>query len=106
MKLTWMNRGVRYIDGTHLYNSISSDLFISNYAFTELIRPVQDTYFEKVIRNAKAGYITWNAPAIQKYHDYNTYSLEEFLKLIPTATILPEQPLTAPNNCIVVWGNK
>ena len=97
---------VRYFDGTHLYNDIVSDLFISNYAFSELNRTVQDIYLEKVILKAKFGYITWNAPLIQSVFKLGGYSLDEFLKIIPNANIFPEQPLTAPGNCIVVWGNK
>lgn len=36
------------------------DLFISNYAFTELSAELQETYLDKVINKCKHGYITYN----------------------------------------------
>ena len=98
--------GGRYIDGTHLYHDVSSDLFISNYAFSELIRPVQDAYLEKIVLKAKAGYITWNGGVTVPTFGTDGYSLEEILSIIPNATTIEERPLTAPQNCIIVWGNK
>lgn len=100
------NGGVRFIDGTHLYHDVSSDLFISNYAFSELIRPVQDVYLEKIVLKAKAGYITWNGGTIAPMFGTGGYSLKEILSIIPNATTIPEKPLTAPQNCIIIWGNK
>ena len=97
---------IRYIDGTHLYHDVPCDLIISNYAFSELVKPVQDIYIKKIIRRAKAGYITWNQSALQRGGWNKGYTLEEFLNIIPEATTIPEEPLTAPGNCIVVWGTK
>ena len=97
---------IRYIDGTHLYHDVPCDLIISNYAFSELVKPVQDIYIRKIIRRAKAGYITWNQSALQRGGWNKGYTLEEFLNIIPEATTIPEEPLTAPGNCIVVWGTK
>ena len=100
--LTALNQtgDLRYIDGTHLYHDAPCDLVISNYAFSELTRAVQDIYIRKIIRRAKAGYITWNTIWDKGY------SLEEFLSIIPDAKTIPEEPLTAQGNCIVVWGTK
>ena len=97
---------IRYIDGTHLYNDVRGDLIISNYAFSELAKPVQDVYIKRVIRKAKAGYITWNQSALANAGWNAGYTLEEFLPMIPGARTIPEEPLTAPGNCIVVWGTK
>jgi hypothetical protein len=78
------------------------DLVISNYAFTELPRPIQDVYLQKVILNSKRGYITYNeiSPA-----DFHSYTKDELLKIIPNSKIIAEVPLTHPKNCIIVWGN-
>jgi len=77
------------------------DLVISNYAFTELPRHVQDVYLRKVIRHARRGYISYNAitPA-----DFRSYTAQELAASIPGAAIVPEEPLTHADNCIIVWG--
>jgi hypothetical protein len=79
----------------------SFDLVISNYAFTELARPVQDMYLSKVILKSARGYITYNevTPA-----DFNSYKAAELRGMIPGATIIQEEPLTHPGNCIILWG--
>ena len=98
---------IRYIDGTHLYHDAPCDLIISNYAFSELVKPVQDIYIKKILRRAKSGYITWNQSALNAGGGWSGgYTLEEFLPMIPGATTIPEEPLTAEGNCIVVWGTK
>ena len=97
---------IRYRDGTHLYNDVSSDLVISNYAFSELIKPVQDFYIEKIIAHSKAGYMTWNSAFFLQQGIHVGYSAEEFASMIPGAQIIPEKPLTAHGNCIIVWGTK
>ena len=82
---------------------VQLDLIISNYAFSELIRSVQEMYLRNVILNSLRGYITWNDIA---YKDYGSYSLEELLEIIPGSEIMPETPLTAAGNVIIVWGHK
>jgi putative sugar O-methyltransferase len=78
------------------------DLVISNYAFTELPRPLQDGYLEKVILRSARGYITYNeiTPA-----EFNSYKAEELLRIIPGAHSVDERPLTHPLNCIILWGD-
>ena len=100
-------RGLRFIDGTHLYHEVDSDLFISNYAFSELQKSVQDMYIEKVVSKSKAGYITWDAQFSKAQYGINGYTLDEFLKKIPDAEVIPEEPVsTSPDNRIIIWGNK
>ena len=78
------------------------DLIISNYAFTELTREIQDVYLKKIILNSKKGYITYNeiSPA-----NFNSYKREELLSIIPNSHIIDEIPLTHSKNCIIVWGD-
>ena len=98
---------IRYIDGTHLYNDVPCDLFISNYAFSELVKFAQDIYINRILRRAKAGYITWNEGALRRGSGWDKgYTLEEFLPMIPGAKTMHEEPLTGTGNCIVVWGTK
>ena len=78
------------------------DLVISNYAFTELPRSIQDVYLKKIILNSKRGYITYNDinPA-----QFNSYKKDALLKIIPNSRIIEEKPLTHKENCIIVWGD-
>ena len=94
---------VKFVDGLHLYTNIYSDLVISNYAFSELQREVQDMYLEKVILNSKRGFITWNNLG---QNAFNAHSISELLKIIPGSKIIDEKHLTAKDNCIIIWGYK
>jgi phospholipid N-methyltransferase len=78
------------------------DLVISNYAFTELPKSIQDVYLKKIILNSKRGYITYND--INPAH-FNSYKKDALLKIIPNSRIIEEKPLTHKENCIIVWGD-
>ena len=80
----------------------SPDLVISNYAFSELPRCIQDVYLEKIILRSPRGYITFND--INPDH-YRSWRVDELCELIPGARILPEVPLTYEKNCLIVWGS-
>jgi hypothetical protein len=80
----------------------SYDLVISNYAFTELKREVQDIYLQKVILKAKRGYITYNAINLP---DFNCYTIDELTAIIPNVKILREIERTHPEDRILVWSN-
>lgn len=77
------------------------DILVSNYAFSELSRSVQDEYLGKVILQAKSGYMIWNNLS-SKYLD--GYSLKEIMKKIPGSLALKESPLSAKANRLIVWG--
>lgn len=78
------------------------DLIISNYAFTELPRNIQEVYLKKIILNSKRGYITYNEITPE---NFNSYKREELIKLIPNSHIIDEKPITHKNNCIIIWGD-
>lgn len=77
------------------------DFVLSNYAFTELPRAIQDIYLSKVILNSKKGYITYNEITPR---EFNSYKSHELVAMIPGSKILKEEPLTHPKNCIIIWG--
>lgn len=81
-------------------SSNSYDLVISNYAFSELPRNVQDIYINKVILNSEHGYITYNeiSPA-----NFKSYNRDELLKIIPNSRIIAEDPIVSKKNCIIIW---
>ena len=99
---------VRYLDGTHLYNDAPCDLVISDYAFSELGKPAQEIYIEKILSKSKAGYVTWDGDFFAEAGLYDGYTLEEFVSFLPKdAIILPENPVTtSTKNRVVVWGTK
>lgn len=76
------------------------DFALSNYALTELSRNVQDIYFAKALRHTRSGYITYNDIAPPSFL---SVPCDEWCRRLGART-LPEQPLTHPRNCIIVWG--
>ncbi len=78
------------------------DLLISNYAFSELSREIQEDYMEKYIINSKKGYVIFNDITDNQFP---TLSVSEFIERVPGAEILKESPLTYPRNKLVVWGH-
>jgi putative sugar O-methyltransferase len=81
-------------------NKETYDLIISNYAFTELKRDIQDVYLEKIILNTKHGYITYNETTPEYF---KSYKKDELIKTIPNAKVIEENSKTHENNCIIVW---
>jgi len=77
------------------------DLIISNYAFSELRREVQEQYFEQVIKHTSRGYVTYNHISPPEFQSLTAH---EFAEKIPGAQVLPETPKTHDGNAIVVWG--
>ena len=79
------------------------DLVISNYAFSELFRDVQDRYLSDVILKSKSGYVIFN----QIHHDsQSSYTPDEFASMIPGAQIFAEVPETFDGNVLIVWGHQ
>ena len=90
-----------FADGRNPKSS-NPDLVISNYAFSELNREVQDQYLKNVVLPSPRGYITWNNLSATIL---GGYSLAELVRLIPNSQIHPEKPNTSEGNAILVWGN-
>ena len=89
----------------------SFDLVISNYAFSELPRNLQEIYMNKVILNSRCGYLTMNTGLVKKSEKITSsenklrrYTSDELVKIIHGARLIREVPLTPPNNYIIVWG--
>jgi putative sugar O-methyltransferase len=81
----------------------SFDLVISNYAFTELPRNLQNAYLEKAVAPATRGYLTYNEINPKEWRSYTAMELVAILK---NARIVPEVPLSHEKNCIIVWGSQ
>jgi putative sugar O-methyltransferase len=81
-----LKRGARY------------DLAISNYAFSECARQVQDQYLARVLGPSDRGYLTCNNLADA------CYSGPELRERIPNVIGLPEIPLSSPDNYLLAWN--
>lgn len=79
------------------------DLCVSNYAFSELPRSLQDVYLKKIILRSKMGYVTYSDNFTPP--EFNSYRVDELLKIIPGAIKINENPVTGPN-LIILWGIK
>jgi len=78
-----------------------SDLVISNYAFSELRRDIQDIYLSRLIKKAKRGYMLLNQINPESF---DSYSYPELLAAIPGARLVDEVPLTYSGNALLIWG--
>lgn len=92
---------IRAIDGRRPESNVS-DIVLSNYAFSELQRSVQEEYCEQVIKHARRGYVTYNNLTPP---EFESLTAEEFASRIPGAQIIPETPKTYEGNVVVVWGD-
>ena len=79
------------------------DLIISNYAFTEISRSIQEFYLNNILLKSTHGYITCNF--ISKDWRIDSYSLQELeQKLSNFNTKRAEEfPLTHKDNLILCW---
>ena len=90
-----------FINGTTLKKTLKPEFVMSNYAFSELCREVQDVYLEHIITHARKGYITWNELSHSRL---NGHSIEEVCAMIPGSEIIDEIPLSAEGNKVILWG--
>lgn len=83
------------------------DLVISNYAFSELPREVQLEYVNKVLCRSRFGYLTMNSGR-ENFTGRSTgkMSLTELIRSLPGSEVLEEDPLTGPDNYILIWGHR
>lgn len=87
------------------------DLVLSNYAFSELSKPVQDVYLRRVVLNSKRGYITYNEMPAETFGrgHFVSYKASEVQQMIPGSRLLKEEPSMHPErerqNSILVWGD-
>lgn len=95
---------INMCDGSREY-----DLVISNYAFSELPRNLQEIYLRKVILKSSRGYLTMNTGLVdsESYSSSSSrFTSSELLNRIPGSKIIEEDPLTGRNNYILIWGNQ
>jgi putative sugar O-methyltransferase len=83
----------------------SWDLLISNYAFSEIDRDLQQVYLENVLKKARHGYMLMNfwysVPDESQFFD--TMSIAYLCEQIEGMKVKQERPQTGPFNCILYW---
>lgn len=75
------------------------DLVISNYAFSELPKHVQDNYMF-ILKNSKHGYVTFNNESTD---NAMTYHANDVKNIIKNSTIIKETPETLHDNAVLYW---
>jgi putative sugar O-methyltransferase len=78
---------------------MESDLVVSNYAFSELRREVQEMYMSRVVEKSRRGYMTFNRITPSSF---GSMTAEEFAMRVG-GSVIPERPLSYPGNRIIVW---
>jgi hypothetical protein len=79
------------------------DIVISNYAYSELNKDLQDLYYDKIIKRSKNGYLTYNF--ISNLCNIDSYNREEVFNKFAEKRIkiLDETPKTFENNLIIYF---
>lgn len=70
------------------------DLIISNFAFSELPRKLQNVAMKKILTKANNGFMIMNSHNFNK--DYNFFTKEELLSRLSNAKFIDEIPNTSP----------
>ena len=82
------------------------DLVISNYAFSELPRDIQRKYIEGVMASSTRGYLIMNSGRTDiSGRSSGKHTLEELRRVLPAFEVLEEDPLTGPDNYVIIWGH-
>ena len=83
----------------------SWDFCISNYAFSELPKAIQEIYINKILNKTKKGFMLMNSGVSGKFGNIRNNSQKELLNRLRNATINNEIPLTHKNNYLLTWGD-
>lgn len=79
------------------------DLVLSNYAFSELSKPLQLAYIRKVLLRSDRGYLTMNS-GVGGWRSLGKLSLAELRSYLPGLIAFRESPPSGPHNYVAIWG--
>jgi putative sugar O-methyltransferase len=83
-------------------NEKGYDLFISNYAFSELKPDIQEQYFKDYVSTSKRGYVIYNDITPP---EWGSMSAIDLASRIPGSIIIDEIPKTGARNVLIIWGH-
>jgi putative sugar O-methyltransferase len=99
-------KNIVYLTQDQITEGKEFDLVISNYAFSECTRRVQDYYLDGILNKAHRGYITYNyGGTANERSPYDKDGIVRRLSGRHVVHILDEKPRTAPMNFILVWDD-
>jgi len=75
------------------------DLCISNFAFSEVQRDLQEIYINEILLKSKNGYMIMNFG----WDLTNMVTVDDLKSKIPSLIVTEEVPKTAASNCLVHW---
>ena len=78
---------------------LAPDLVLSMYALSELPRPLQMNYYEKVLKRARSGFMIMN-----DCWDFDRLTQQEWVEAL-NAEVRPEDPETGAGNYVLIWGH-
>ena len=84
----------------------SWDFCISNYAFSELPKAIQEIYINKILNKTKKGFMLMNSGVSGKFGNVINFSQKELLNTLKNASIHDEIPLTYVDNYLLTWGEE
>ena len=82
----------------------SWDFCISNYAFSELPKELQEIYINRILNKTKKGYMLMNSGLSGEFGNIKNHSQKELLNILKMASVQREIPLTYKNNYLLTWG--
>lgn len=85
------------------FNKEPVDTFISNYALTELTKQIQDKYVQKIMCNAKYGYVTYNS---QLRNEKKQHSLNDLRKSVSGYTDVYNENVKKSECKVLIWRPK
>lgn len=107
--------GFKYLSKSELTTTNSDflyDLVISNYAFSEFSRSMQNEYIEKVLLKSRSGFILMNngktdvsgAHICGKFGNKECILDKELLNILPGSRVLEVEGLTTEGVYLIVYG--
>lgn len=82
----------------------SWDFCISNYAFSELPKALQEIYINRILNKTKKGYMLMNSGLSGEFGNIKNHSQKELLNILKKSYVQRENPLTYKNNYLLTWG--
>ena len=82
----------------------SWDFCISNYAFSEMPKALQEIYINRVLNKTKKGYCLMNSGLSGEYGNIKNHTQKELLDILRNSYIQNEFPLTYKNNYLLTWN--
>ena len=79
------------------------DFVMSNYAFSEMPKKLQNQFFNKIISKSKNGFMLMNSGIEGEFCGIDNFSQKDLLGLIKDLKIEEENPLTYEKNYLLKW---